>query len=118
MKKNQANQTSPSVEGTKWVLLALPKTCVIKRTKDYLLFDVDGQASGIVSAKFIRAKESDTHLFVSLPENYEVNCRVNEPDEKGKYRTIKTYVIKAIDLKAVIKQHEKLSSVPSDELPF
>lgn len=99
-------------------MIALPKKCVIKRTDKYLLFDVDGQASGIVSAKFIRAKESDTHLFISLPADYEVNCRVNERDANGKYFTKQTYVITAFNLRTIVKDYEKLGKVPADELPF
>ena len=123
MKKNQTNQTTPVTKeekaNTGWILIALPKTCEIKRTETYLLFDVDGQASGIVSAKFIRKKESDTHLFISMPEEYEVNCRVREPDQNGKFRTIKEYVIKAKDLRSVVRAYEKKSKqVPEDTLPF
>lgn len=121
MKKNAQKQTTPVKEekaNTGWILIALPKKCVIKRTETYLLFDVDGQASGIVSSKFIRNKESETHLFISLPETYEVNCRVRERGENGKYNTICEYSITALKLKPIVKAYEKAEQVPQDELPF
>ena len=117
-KKVQKQNAQPQEkENTGWILVALPKKAVIKRTETYLLFDVDGQASGIVSSKFIRNKESETHLFISMPCEYEVNCRVREKTE-GRYVTTKEYIIKAKDLKALVKEYEKRCEVPQDQLPF
>lgn len=54
-----------------------------------------------------------------MPEEYEVNCRVREPDQNGKFKTIHEYVIKAKDLRSVVRAYEKKSKqVPEDTLPF
>lgn len=101
------------------------KATILKRTDDYILFDIDGVASGIVSAKFLRKKESDTHVFLSLPPAYEVNCRVKERNLEGKYVVVKEYVIKAEELKGLVKDHEcevlaqeQSIDLPSGDLPF
>ena len=74
---------------------------MIKRTDTYLLFDVDGVASGIVNAKFIRKKESEEMLFLSLPANYEVNCNVRE-QIGGRWTTTKKYIITAKELRPLV----------------
>ena len=75
-----------------------------------MLFDVDGVASGIVNSKFVRKKESDEMIYLSLPANYEINCNVREKVE-GRWVTMKKYVIKAEDLRPIVLDHNK-------ELPF
>ena len=79
---------------------------MIKRTETYILFDVDGIASGIVNAKFLRKKESDEMVYLSLPANYEVNCNVREKVE-GLWTTTKKYVITAQDLRPLVLEHNK-----------
>ncbi len=80
----------------------------MKRTDTYILFDVDGIASGIISAKFLRKKETDEMVFLSVPEDYEVNVRVREKDLKtGKWETKVSMSIKAVELAERIKTYNK-----------
>lgn len=72
----------------------------------YVLFLIDEVASGIVNAKFKRKKETDDYIFLSLPENYEINCQVRDFID-GKWQTTKKWVVKAKDLKAVLKDLSK-----------
>ena len=83
----------------------------MSRKPTYVLFDVDGVASGIVNAKFIRKKESETMIYLSLPENYEINCRVREKLE-GKWVTTKTITMTAKELRPLVLEHNK------SDLPF
>ena len=94
-----------------WVFVPLLKKHIIKRTDTYILFDVDGVASGIVNAKFLRKKESETMVFLSLPDNYEINCNVREKLE-GRWATTKKYVITAKELRELVLTYNK------SELPF
>ena len=95
---------------TEWVFIPLLKKHIIKRTDTYILFDVDGQASGILSAKFLRKKESDEMVYISLPANYEVNCNVRELVD-GKWATTKKYVVTGKELRHLVLDY-------NNELPF
>ena len=97
-------------EPKEWVFIPLLKKHIIKRTETYLLFDVDGTASGIVSAKFLRKKESDEMVYLSLPASYEINCNVREKVD-GKWTATKKYVINAKDLRPIVIEYNK-------DLPF
>ena len=109
------NQESPKEVCKEWVFIPLLKRHVLKRTATYLLFDIDGVASGIVNAKFIRKKESDDMLFLSLPATYEVNCNVREKIE-GRWTTTKKYIITASELRPLVLDYNK--ELPKDKLPF
>jgi len=87
------------------------KKHIIKRTDTYVLFDVDGVASGIVNAKFLRKKESDTMVYLSLPDTYEVNCNVREKIE-DRWVVTKKYIITAKELRDLVLNYNK------SELPF
>ena len=89
-----------------WVFIALSKRHIIKRTDTYILFDVDGVASGIVNAKFIRKKESEDMLYLSLPATYEVNCNVREKVE-GRWVAVKKYIITAKELRPIVLDYNK-----------
>lgn len=93
-----------------WVFIPLLKKHVLKRTDKYVLIDVDGVASAIINAKFLRKKESDDMLYFSLPETYELNCRVREL-VNGRYTTTKEYIITAKELRPLVLDYNK-------ELPF
>lgn len=111
MKSNeQMNNNGVATTPNNWVFIPLAKKHLIKRTDTYILFDVDGVASGIVNAKFLRKKESDDMVYLSLPANYEINCNVREKVE-GVWTTTKKYVIKAEDLRPLVLNYNK-------ELPF
>lgn len=80
----------------------------MKRTDTYILFDVDGIASGIISAKFLRKKETADYVFLSVPADYEVNVRVREQDlTTKKWETKMDFAIKAVDLAERIKSYNK-----------
>lgn len=115
MKKEEVNnavEVNHEVEkNTNWVFIPLLKDHIIKRTETYVLFDVDGQATGIVNAKFLRKKESDEMVYLSLPANYEINCHVRELVDR-KWTTTKKYVITAEDLRPLVLTHNK------EQLPF
>ena len=89
-----------------WVFIPLLKKHVIKRTDTYLLFDLDGIATGIVSAKFIRKKETDDFVFLSLPPEYEVNCRTRTL-ENGKWVTACEIPVKALYIREKVLMHNK-----------
>ena len=77
MMNNETNQER-KVQESEWVFLPVLKTHIIKRTETYVLLDLDGVATGIISAKFLRKKETDEKVFFSVPATYEVKCRVRE----------------------------------------
>ena len=119
MKKNE-KKTTPNPTGKEepkaWVFIPLLKAHILKRTDTYVLFDVDGVASGIVNAKFLRKKESDTMVYLSLPATYEVNCNVREKIE-GRWQTTKKYIITAEELRPLVLDYNK-GALPKDALPF
>ena len=96
------------------------KDNIIKRTKDYVLFDVDGTASGIITAKFLRKKEDEECVFFSIPEDYVITCRVREYKEGKGYQLVKEYQVKAKDLRPLVLAYNKVCKAkPSgDALPF
>lgn len=113
----QATQNPTEKESTNWVFIPLLKGHILKRTDGYVLFDVDGTASGIISAKFLRKKETDDMVFFSVPAEYEVSCRVRE-NVNGRWTTTKEYRAKAIDLRELVIKYNNSEQVPEDKLPF
>ena len=116
MMNNGVVESTVPQENTKgtckeWVFIPLLKAHILSRKPTYVLFDIDGTASGIVNAKFIRKKESDTMIYLSLPADYEVNCNVREKIE-GRWTTTKKYVVTAKELRPLVLDYNKNS------LPF
>lgn len=112
MNNGVAKTEGQEKEGCKeWVFIPLLKAHILSRKPTYVLFDIDGVASGIVNAKFIRKKESDTMIYLSLPAEYEVNCNVREKVE-GRWTTTKKYVITAKELRPLVLDYNKTA------LPF
>ena len=105
--------TTPSVkeESAKWVFIPVMKDNIIKRTDSYVLLDVDGTASGIITTKFLRKKEDDECVFFSIPADYVITCRVREYQEGVGYQTIKEYQVKAIDLRPLVLAYNKVCKV-------
>ena len=105
------NENKKPLENQKreeWVFLALLKAHILKRTDTYILFDVDGIASGIVSAKFLRKKETEDYVFLSVPPTYEINVRVREKNlSTGKWETKMDMSVKALDLAEKIRNYNK-----------
>ena len=117
---NKTKETTQEVREepkTNWILIALLKAHIIKRTDKYIIFNVDGVASGIITTKFLRKKEHEDKIFLSVPENYEINCNVRE-QVNGKWTTKKSYSVKAVELKSLVDAYNKKSSKPEDQLPF
>lgn len=117
-KKNQNNQPSVSENEstTNWVFIPLAKELILKRTEKYILFKVGG-ASAIVNAVFKRKKESETHIFLSVPETYMFGVKHNEYDaEKGRWVTINQKDVSAKDMKEYLQP--KKTDLPDDDLPF
>ena len=102
--ENQTTQTNQENTKKEWVFLPLLKTNVLKRTDTYVLIDIDGTASGIISAKFLRKKETDDKVFFSIPEDYEINCRVRELKDM-KWVTTKEFKVNPKVLKSLIIEH-------------
>ena len=77
MMKQEQNQnaTQGKENTTRWVFIPVAKTDVLKREETYVLLRLANNVSAIVSSKFIRAKESDTHIYLSVPEDYKVKIR-------------------------------------------
>lgn len=95
---------------SQWIFIPLLKNHILKRTDQYVLFDVDGIASGIINAKFLRKKETEDYVFMSVPADYEVNVRVREKDlTTGKWETKMEMSIKANDLAERIKTYNKVN---------
>lgn len=82
------------------------KAHILKRTDSYVLLDVDGVASGIISAKFLRKKETDEMVFFSVPADYEIKCRVRE-QVNGRWETTLEMTMTASDIKERIVAHNK-----------
>ena len=81
-----------------WVFVPVKKVNLLKRTEDYVLFLIGENTTAIVSSKFVRQKESDDFIYISLPDDYSVSTRqtglVN-----GKWQTIKELKITPYTLK-------------------
>ena len=105
---NENKKTLENQEKKEWVFLPLLKAHILKRTDTFVLFDVDGIASGIVSAKFLRKKETDDYVFLSVPADYEINVRVREKNlYTGKWETKMDMSIKAVELAEKIRTSGK-----------
>ena len=89
----------------------------MKKTDKYILFKLGG-AYTIVNAVFKRKKESETHIYLSVPETFNFGVKHNEYDaEKGKWVTIKQMEMSAWDMKHYLEQLDK-QDLPDDDLPF
>ena len=113
--------TNPSVEEGKerWVFIPVYKKLVLKRTDTYLLIRVR-DASAIISTKFLRKKESENYIYLSVPPTYDVQLRVREYDG-SKWQTTKEFNLNAQQLAPVIKQFNVEYSAkeePQESLPF
>ena len=108
--KNGVTGDQEKKQPAEWVFIPLLKKHIFKRTDTYVLFDVDGKSTGILNAKFLRKKESDEMVYISLPANYEVNCNVREKIN-GRWETTKKYILTAKELRPLVLEY-------NNELPF
>lgn len=90
-----------------WVFVPLMKKHIIKRTDSYVLFSVNEKASAIVSAKFVRAKESEEFIYLSLPEDYEVSWRVNAQAKNNKWVVVNSGKMSTKELREKVLAHNK-----------
>ena len=78
MKENQSQNHLENSKTTDWVLVAVRKSLIAKRTDDYVLVKLAYGYSVIISAKFLRKKESEEFIYASLPYDYKINARQTE----------------------------------------
>ena len=144
MKKETQNQNQNHLENSnkkEWVFVAIRKDLIAKRTKEYVLVKLAYGYSAIINAKFIRAKESDTHIFASMPYDYKIKVRQTEystdnkkwnvVDERTKFPKQIRWDLHCIDVQ--LKEGQELNTIleyqnldvdtdepvpPSDKLPF
>ena len=102
-------------ENTNWVFIPLLKKHILKRTDKYVLFDVDGVASGILNTTFLRKKESEQYVSFSVPADYEISCQVREKVE-GIWTTTNKYIVSAKDIKPIVMKYNRLEE--NRNLPF
>lgn len=123
MMKQEQNQnaTQGKENTTRWVFIPVAKTNVLKREETYALLKIGANATAIISSKFVRAKESETHIFLSIPEDYKIKVRLSKVNQKThRYEVAKE---KEVDAWYVRKCINKLQDVeekdlPDDDLPF
>lgn len=85
---NQAKE----VKETKWVFVPVHKSRILKdvslpekKNKGYVLIQLgsnkDEEKSCILGKVFQRKKETETHIFFSIPSDYKINVRTTRYDE-------------------------------------
>ena len=100
--------TQNHLENGNWTFMAIRKECVAKRTSDYVLIKVRNGGSVILNAKFVRAKESETMIYVSVPNDYDIKLRYTKFDEETeRYVVVKERIIHAPQLHTLVKMTEK-----------
>ena len=94
-----------------WVFVPVAKSRIIKELDKAILLKVDDRVSTILPKVFKRKKESDTHIYFSLPANFVVGFRHSnyEKDAKG-------YVIS--DTSICIKYAQDKLKLLKEDLPF
>lgn len=116
------------------MFVAIRKDLIAKRTEDYVLIKLPYGYSAIISAKFLRKKESETHIFASLPYDYKIKERQTEYDTESKqWNVVDTREVYAKQLtwelfvlEKMLKNGQKLEdvlaysnlNVDTDKLPF
>ena len=83
MKQEQNQNNAQGKENTtRWVFIPVAKENVLKREETYALLKIGANATAIISSKFVRTKESDTHIFLSVPEDYKIKVRLSKVNQK------------------------------------
>lgn len=70
--KNQNNEN--------WVFVPVLKERVIKTLEKAVMLKLDDGASTIMPLVFKRKKETETHIFLSLPKDFKINVRFSNYD--------------------------------------
>lgn len=87
---------------------------ILKRTNDYVLFKLNG-GSAIINGKFIRNKESEEYIFISLPPTYQVAVRTRDFID-GKWVTTQQHQVSANDIVSLVKEYSQ--KLIKEDLPF
>lgn len=106
-----------------WVFIPVRKDTILKRTETYVLFKVSERATAIISSKFVRKKENEDFIFVSLPQDYKVNWRMTQYNQTTrKYYDVAKGVWLPSELKenvnAYYKTLESDGFVSEEDTPF
>ena len=72
------------IENPNWVFLPVHKSRIIKELDKATLIMVDYNVTTILPKVFRRAKETDTHIFYSLPVDFNSSVRVSTKNEKSR----------------------------------
>ena len=89
----------------------------MKRTPDYVLFKVNG-GSAIINGKFVRKKENEHFIFLSVPPQYDVAIRYREYKD-SKWQTTSEMHVKAEELAPMVKKYSQIILAEGDDtLPF
>ena len=104
--KQTSNQNQDHSEKGKWTFVPVPKELVAKRTDKYVLIKLPVGQSAIVNAVFLRKKETEEKLFMSIPEDYQIKARQSQYNPKTKkYEVVKESIITASQLVMDIKYY-------------
>ena len=60
---------------TNWSFLPIHKSRIIRDNEKYQLIKIDDEYSTVLPKVFKRKKESDTHIYYSLPQDMVINIR-------------------------------------------
>lgn len=100
-----------------WVFVPVKKVNLLKRTEDYVLFLIGENTTAIVSSKFVRQKESEDFIYISLPNDYSVSCRQTGLVD-GKWQTKQNFNITPQSLKKRENAYTKPVEVEEETNPF
>ena len=74
-KQNQNLSENGKKSETRWVFIAIPKSLVAKRTESFTLIKLARGWSAIINSLFVRNKETEDTIYVSIPHDYKVKFR-------------------------------------------
>lgn len=106
--------TNTKQNNSNWVFVPVHKSRIIKELDRAILIKYgikDNGVSTILPKVFKRVKETETHMFFSLPIDFKINVRVNSYCEETKQYTNEDTLLdlKFVDLKVLsqeLKQDE------------
>ena len=126
MEKKIATQTS---ENKEWVFTPVNKVNLVHEEKDYVIISLKSGYTAIINRCFIRKKETEDYIYVSLPRDYKINVRQSEYNkEERKTNVLRTLEISVWDFnkycrlnnKAIEEQKNGVveTHLDDDKLPF
>lgn len=113
-----------------WTFVPVHKTRIIKVLDKATLIKINDTESTILPNIFKRKKESDTHIYFSLPQDFKINFRKNYYDLRvRRYVTEdklydlsmvaeKLGVLSFMEEKTAEEEVEVAEAVQDDDLPF